>query len=81
MVEITYFEYLQQCFNHAKDKLPDSYTVDDVAIHVLKAESHSSPEYDSKEQTLAWFRFFKWIKPANKKSSKKLERELSGLKA
>lgn len=62
MVEITYFEYLQQCFNHAKDKLPDSYTVDDVVIHVLKAESHSSPEYDSKEQTLAWFRFFKWIK-------------------
>lgn len=25
-------------------------------------ESHSSPEYDSKEQTLAWFRFFKWTK-------------------
>ncbi|WP_256278368.1 hypothetical protein [Enterococcus sp. HMSC14A10] len=42
--------------------MPDSYTVDDVAIHVLKAESHSSPEYGSKEQTLAWFRFFKWIK-------------------
>ena len=59
---MTYFEYLQQCFNHAKDKLPDSYTVNDVAIHVLKAESHSSPEHDSKEQTLARFRFFKWIK-------------------
>ncbi len=59
---MTYFEYLQQCFNHAKTKLPDSYTVDDVAIHVLRSESPSSPEYDSKEQTLAWFRFFKWIK-------------------
>ena len=59
---MTYFEYLKQCFIHAKDKLPDSYTVDDVAIHVLKAESHSSPEYDSKQQTLAWFRFFKWVK-------------------
>lgn len=59
---MTYFEYLQQCFNHAKTKLPDSYTVDDVVIHVLRSESHSSPEYDSKEQTLAWFRFFKWTK-------------------
>lgn len=59
---MTYFEYLQQCFNHAKTKLPDSYTVDDVAIHVLKTESRSSPEYDSKEQTVAWFRFFKWIR-------------------
>lgn len=59
---MTYFEYLQQRFNHARDKLPDSYTVDDIAIHVLRSESRSSPEYDSKEQTLAWFRFFKWIK-------------------
>lgn len=59
---MTYFEYLKQCFIHARDKLPDSYTVDDVAIHVLKTESHSSPEYDSKAQTLAWFRFFKWIR-------------------
>jgi hypothetical protein len=59
---MTYFEYLQQCFNHAKDKLPNTYTVDDVAIYVLKTEGHSSPEYDNKEQTLAWFRFFKWIK-------------------
>ena len=59
---MTYFEYLQQRFNYARDKLPDSYTVDDVAIHVLKTESHSSPEYDSKEQTLAWFRFFKWVR-------------------
>ena len=42
---MTYFEYLQQRFNHARDKLPDSYTVDDIAIHVLKSESHSSPEY------------------------------------
>lgn len=59
---MTYFEYLQQCFNHAKTKLTDSYTVDDIAIHVLKSESRSSPEYDSKEQTLAWLKFFKWIK-------------------
>ncbi len=59
---MTYFEYLQQCFIHARDKLPNAYTVEDVAIYVLKTESHSSPEYDNKEQTLAWFRFFKWIK-------------------
>lgn len=59
---MTYFEYLQQCFIHAKTMLPDSYTDDDVAIHVLKTESHSSPEFDSKEQTVAWFRFFKWIR-------------------
>lgn len=59
---MTYFEYLQQCFNHARDKLPDTYTVDDVAIFVLKTQMNSSPEYDSKEQTLAWFRFFKWIR-------------------
>lgn len=59
---MTYFEYLQQCFNHAKTKLPDSYTVDDVAIHVLRSESRSSPEYESKEQSLAWSKFFKWVK-------------------
>jgi len=59
---VTYFEYLQQCFIHARDKLPDAYTVDDVAIHVLKRESHSSSEYDNKVQILAWFRFFKWVK-------------------
>ena len=62
VVKVTYFEYLKQCFIHARDKLPDSYTVDDVALHVLKAEIHSSPEGGSKEQTLAWFKFFKWIK-------------------
>lgn len=59
---MTYFEYLQQRFIYARDKLPDSYTVDDIAIHVLKSESHSSLEGSSKEQTLAWFRFFKWIR-------------------
>lgn len=59
---MTYFDYLKQCFNYARDKMPDSYTADDVAIHVLKTESHSSPEYDSKGQTLAWFRFFKWVR-------------------
>lgn len=60
--KVTYFECLPQCFNHARDKLPDTYTVDDVAIHVLKTESHSSPDGSSKEQALAWFKFFKWIK-------------------
>ena len=59
---MTYFECLPQCFNHARNKLPDTYTVDDVAIHVLKTESHSSPDGSSKEQTLAWFKFFKRIK-------------------
>ncbi|MGH1678293.1 hypothetical protein ABE940_11225 [Enterococcus avium] len=59
---MTYFEYLQQCFNHVRDKSPDTYTVDDVAIYVLKTESHGSPEYDNKEQTLAWFKFFNWIR-------------------
>lgn len=59
---MTYFEYLQQCFNHARDKLPDTYTVDDVAIFVLKTQIHSDPDGSSKEQTLAWLKFFKWIK-------------------
>ncbi|KST48211.1 hypothetical protein AOY36_13710 [Enterococcus faecium] len=59
---MSYLEHLKRCYVHSKNKLPDSYTVDDVAIHVLRSESHSSPEYDSKEQTLAWFKFFKWIK-------------------
>ena len=59
---MTYFECLQQCFNYAIDKLPDTYTVDDVAIFVLKTQMNSNPDGDSKEQTLAWFRFFKWIK-------------------
>ena len=59
---MTYFEYLQQCFIYARDKLPDTNTVDDVAIFVLKTQIHSDPDGSSKEQTLAWLKFFKWIK-------------------
>lgn len=59
---MSYLEHLKRCYVHSKNKLPDSYTVDDVAIHVLKTESHSSPDGSSKEQVLAWFKFFKWIK-------------------
>lgn len=59
---MSYLEHLKRCYMHSKNKLPGSYTVDDVAIHVLKTESHSSPDGSSKEQALAWFKFFKWIK-------------------
>lgn len=59
---MTYFEYLQQCFVHARDKVPDTYTVDDIAIYVLKTQIRNSPWGSSKEQALAWFKFFKWIK-------------------
>lgn len=59
---MSYLEHLKRCYMYSKNKLPDSYTVDDVVIHVLKTESHSSPEGSSKEQTLACFKFFKWVK-------------------
>ncbi|MGM0175711.1 hypothetical protein [Enterococcus sp. DIV0800] len=58
---MSYFEYLKQCYYHAQQKMPGAYTRHDLAMHVLKTESHGSPEFSSFDQAMAWKQFFEWI--------------------
>jgi hypothetical protein len=50
---------------HSKNKLPDSYTKEEIVLHVLKTESsHTNTyadTYSKAEQMEGWTRFLGWV--------------------
>ncbi|NTL83444.1 hypothetical protein HQ675_03205 [Enterococcus faecium] len=62
---MSYLEHLKRCYMHSKNKLPDSYTKEEIVLHVLKTKSsHTNTyadTYSKAEQMEGWTRFFGWV--------------------
>ncbi|WP_185075965.1 hypothetical protein [Enterococcus faecium] len=53
---MSYLEHLKRCYMHSKNKLPGSYTKEEIALHVTYADTYSKAE-----QMEGWTRFFGWV--------------------